>query len=75
MEATVLQKDEVLKATALLYFKDALQKQEFESCAELVEAARNLGAGQNEIGEVIAGYLKGDKIEANQKRLRIIKEE
>jgi hypothetical protein len=57
----VLTSNDVLKLTALLYFKEALQKQEFESCAELVAAASKFGASKEEISEVIALYLKGEK--------------
>ena len=55
------QAGEVLKATALLYFKDALVKQEYETCAQLAAAAREHGAAQSEINEVIAMYLRGGK--------------
>jgi hypothetical protein len=71
-EEQAVTSESLLKVTALLYFKEALQKQEYETCAELVAAARQNGAEQNEISEVIAGYIKGDKIEANKKRLRVI---
>lgn len=51
----------VVKATALLYFKEALAKQEYESCKELVGIAKKLGAQQGEIDAAIASYLRGEK--------------
>ena len=56
-----MKKNELLKVTALLYFKDALAQQEYESCAELVGSAKGFGAEQGEIDEVIALYLRGGK--------------
>ena len=61
MEGNAILEDEVLKATALLYFKDALVEQEYETCAELATVAKEHGAGQSEINEVIAMYLRGGK--------------
>ncbi len=82
MEANAILADEVLKASALLYFKDALVKQEYESCAELIGTAKQFGAAQGEINDVIAAHLQGDKAkrpdEASQSgknRLRALKEE
>lgn len=72
--------DEIFKVTALVYFKDALVKQEYESCKELITLAKKFGAEQNEIDEVIAGFLRGDQAggrnEANRiKNLHVLKEE
>ncbi len=50
--------DEILKATALIYLKDALLKQEYENCKELSALAKKFGGKQEEIKEVIASYLK-----------------
>jgi len=52
-------RDETLKVTALVYFKEALVKQEFEECAELIKAAKRFGAQQAEISDVIAEYARG----------------
>lgn len=49
----------IFRTTALLYVKDALDKQEYESCAELIRLAKQFGASQDDIGQVIALYLKG----------------
>ena len=73
MEGNAILEDEVLKATALLYFKDALVKQEYETCAELAAVAREHGAAQSEINEVIAMYLRGSKRPIN--RLRALTKE
>ena len=82
MEGNAILKDEVLKVSALLYFREALVKQEYEICAELAAAARELGVGQGEISEVIAAYLRGDKAGGSAgrtkqpvNRLRALKEE
>lgn len=52
--------DQILKVTALLYFKEALIAQEYESCRELIDAAKNLGADPGDISAVIAEYLNAD---------------
>ena len=62
--------DEILKATALVYFKDALLKQEYESCKELADLAKKFGAQQSEIREVIASYLKEAKL-GNQNEAKL----
>ena len=68
-------REEILKVTALLYLKDALLKEEYEDCQELVDSARNFGAHQSEINEVIAVYLRekeGGPIEANKVKSRLV---
>lgn len=52
--------DRVLKATSLLYFKDALLNQRYEDCAELVRAAKSFGAQPGEISRVITGVINGE---------------
>ncbi len=52
--------DQILKVTALLYLKEALIKQEYESCRELIDTAKNLGVDQGDISAVIAEYLNAD---------------
>ena len=63
--------DEILKATALVYFKDALFKQEYEHCKELMDLAKKFGAQPSEIREVLTSYIKeaksGSQNEANLK--------
>ena len=59
--------DEILKVTALLYFQEALFAQDYEACAELVNAAASFGAQQSEIDAAIAAYLRADKA-GGQKR-------
>lgn len=62
--------DNTLKVTALLYFKEALVKEQYETCAELLQSARGYGANPNEIHAVIDevfGKGKGRRRkEANQ---------
>ncbi len=51
--------EEVLKLTALVYFQEALDKQQYESCAELTAAARKFGVQQYEIDAAITSHLRG----------------
>ena len=48
-----ISRDEVLKATALLYFEEALLTERYEDCAELIRIAKGFGAGRGEIRGVI----------------------
>ena len=67
--------DEILKVTALLYLKEALFKEEYEDCKELVDSARKFGAQQGEINEVIAVYLRdkaGGQSGANREKSRLV---
>lgn len=50
--------DALLKVTALLYLKEALLKEEYESCDELADNARNYGAEEGEIREVLAAAVQ-----------------
>ena len=69
----------LFKTTSLLYLNDALEKQSFEECEELVQVARNFGASQADIEGVLSSHLRGDKYggrnEADQEenRLRLLK--
>lgn len=68
--------DEIFQVTALLYFKQALLAQEFESCPELIRVAQEFGVSQEQINEVIASYVRGDKTGArngaNQTKNRLL---
>jgi len=70
-----LNEEVIFKVTALSYLKEALVKQEYEGCAELVDIAKKFGAQQGEIDGTIAAYLRGDKPggrnEANRPRNRL----
>ena len=66
-----MKNNELLKVTSLLYFKDALLKQEYEACQELLESARNFGAEQSEIEEVIVSYFRGGKTGGRSEANRI----
>ncbi|MDE2027562.1 MAG: hypothetical protein KGK03_01895 [Candidatus Omnitrophica bacterium] len=59
-EEQALGRDQLLKVTALLYFKEALVTQKFETCRELVDAAKGAGATQGDISTVIADYLQAE---------------
>jgi len=52
--------DQILKVTALLYLKEALVAQQYETCQELVDTARKLGVEGGDISAVIADYLNAD---------------
>jgi hypothetical protein len=53
--------EDARKAVSLLYFEEALYKEEYEECGQLAQAAKALGAEQGEITKIIAKYLKGGK--------------
>ena len=53
--------EDARKAIALLYLEEALYKEQYEDCAQLIEAAKGFGAEQPEISKVIAKYLKAVK--------------
>ena len=57
-QAPAVATDDVLKLTALVYFQEALYKQQYEGCKELATAARKFGAQQAEVDAVIAAYLR-----------------
>lgn len=42
-----------VKLTALLYLKEALQKEQYEICAELIWLARDLGAADFEVRDLL----------------------
>ena len=49
--------DQILKLTALLYLKEALVAQKYESCRELIDTAKDLGVDPSDISAVITDYL------------------
>ena len=51
--------DKILKATALMYLKEALVKEVYEDCPELIQNAKDFGAEQKEISELIAEHITG----------------
>ena len=59
-EGQALGTDQILKVTALLYLKEALVAQEYETCQELIDTAKNLGVDQSDISALIADYLNAD---------------
>lgn len=56
-----MEANEIFKVTALVYLNEALLAQEYESCGELVKSAKEFGAVQSEIDEVITMSLRGKK--------------
>ena len=63
--------DQILKVTALLYLKEALIEQKYESCQELINTARELGAFSSDISAVITDYLNGNNPGGRQKPSRL----
>ena len=59
-EEQALGTDQLLKLTALVYLKEALVTQEYETCRELIDSAKNLGVDPGTINAVIADYLNAD---------------
>jgi len=55
-------RDEVLKVTSLLYFKDALFNEKYEDCRELVRIAKRFGARKTDIRRVIAESNRGARV-------------
>ena len=42
-----------IKLTALLYLKEALTQQRYENCADLIAVAKEFGAGEFEIQDLL----------------------
>lgn len=59
-----LSPDATLKVTSLLYFKDALKRERYEDCADLIKSAKQFGASQKEIRQLITDHVNG--VKANQ---------
>jgi len=57
-EEQALGTDQLLKLTALVYLKEALVTQKYETCQELIDTAKDLGIDSGEISAVIEDYLK-----------------
>ncbi len=55
--------DPLLKTTALFYLRDALEKERYEECADLLESARGYGASPREINSALAQAVR--KLGAN----------
>jgi hypothetical protein len=66
---------QILKVTALLYLKEALMAQEYETCQELVCTAKGLGVDPGDISAVIADYLRPGPGRQQVNRLRSYRED
>ncbi|MGE0268685.1 MAG: hypothetical protein AB7S78_09570 [Candidatus Omnitrophota bacterium] len=64
-------RENLLKVTALLYLKEALYKEKYEECPELIEVAKRYGVEQDEIQKIISRHVlrlkKGLVYEASAK--------
>lgn len=69
----------LLKVTALLYLKEALYKQKYEQCPELVQTAKRYGATTEDIQTVIGRYVRrlqqGLVYEATAKQRGMLREQ
>ena len=75
IEEQALGTDQLLKLTDLVYLKEALVAQKYETCQELVDTAKNLGIDPGDISAVIADYLNaGNPVRQKGNRLRLLKE-
>lgn len=61
--------DQILKVTALLYLKEALIKEEYEDCSNLIQNAKDFGAEDKEISELILQHIRG--IKGKQKKMNV----
>ena len=61
-----LNHDQILKATALLYLKEALIKEEYEDCQGLIQNAKDFGAEAKEISMLIADHIRGVKAKSQK---------
>jgi len=63
--------DKMLKATSVIYLKEALINEQFEKCAELIQVAKTFGVQQRVIDRILAEYARGvqagQQYEANVK--------
>ena len=61
-----------LKITSLLYLKEALQKEQYEDCAGLIEKAKEFGARTDDVNQIIGSHIRqlktGRQNEVNQRR-------
>jgi len=74
-EQQALGTDQLLKVTALLYLQEALIAQEYETCQELIDTAKNLGIDSSDISAVITDYLNANNPGREKtNRLRVYKE-
>jgi hypothetical protein len=65
--------DEALRVTALSYLKEALVKERYEECADLIAAAKRFGATGRDIRVTIARGVRtlkaGGRIEGPAKKI------
>ena len=68
--------NDVLRATTLQYLRDALLREEYEGCKELVERAREFGVQNEEIQALLAAAAQnegGEPSEAVTRKNRLFK--
>ena len=63
--ASTIKSDEILKLTALVYFEEALNQEDYENCTELINIARGFGALQSDIKSIIATFIRNKSGEKN----------
>jgi hypothetical protein len=52
---------QVIKITSLLYLKDALNREEYEQCPELIQTAKDNGATKEDVQKEILGFIANVK--------------
>ena len=57
-EALDAQDSQLVKATSLQYLKEALADEAYEECAELIAIAKESGAFDDEVRQVIAAHVR-----------------
>lgn len=77
-EGEALSSNVSLKDAAITCLKEALLKEEYEQCKNLVASARGLGANQGEIKDALASYKRvntpGKEAGKGKNRLDFLKE-
>ncbi len=61
-----LTQDRILKATALLYLKEALVREQYEDCKELIQNAKDFGAEGKEISTLLEEHVLGVKARSSK---------
>ena len=51
-----LNQEHPIKRTALIYLKEALLKERYEECKDMIDIAREFGAADKDITDILAAY-------------------
>ena len=50
--------EDARREITLLYLEEALYKEQYEDCGQIIQNAKRFGAGPDEVSKVIARFLK-----------------